>query len=97
MAFIVKRTFVRTDDSTAWPWESMSSADTSALVSARADNNVTQSTTTSDNGLLVSYTESCVSYDDYLPYFEVAMPIWTANNLGDTPNIDFSYEVIENS
>ena len=58
MAFIVKRTFVRTDDSTTWPWEAMSSADTSALVSARSDNNVTQTVTASDNGLVVSYTES---------------------------------------
>jgi hypothetical protein len=75
----------------------MSSADTSALVAARADHNVTQTVSASDNGLAVSYTESCASYDDYLPYFEVAQTIWNSNNLGDAPNIDFSYEVIENS
>ena len=97
MAFIVERTFARPDTSTAWPWESISSSDASALVSARAANNVTQTVQTSDNGLEVSYTESCASYEEYLVYFEKAQPIWVSNSLSEAPNINFSYKVIENS
>lgn len=97
MAFIVDRTFTRTDAGTAWPWESMAASDTSTLESSRTTHSVSQAITAADDGLSITYRESCASYDAYLPYFEVAQPIWQSNNLGTASGISFTHTVVENT
>jgi hypothetical protein len=100
MAFIIDRTFVRPNTSTAWPWSSIDSTLISQLNAAKATYNVTTTSTEAADGLSCVYTDSCPSYSDYYDYFTETRSIWSSVNLTsniENDNIVLTYNIVENT
>ena len=100
MAFIIDRTFVRPDTSTAWPWSGITSSLTNQLNAAKTTYSVTTTSTESADGLTCVYTDTCPTYSDYVNYFEDTKSIWNTVNLSSNitnDNITMTYNVVENT
>ena len=82
MAYTIERTFVRPDTSTAWPWDNFG-VDKEAEISAlRSTHSVTRSEgTLSSDGLSMTYTESCPSFDAYRSYHTEAKSVWVSGGI----------------
>lgn len=100
MAFIVKRTFVRPNTSTAWPWENFPVDKAAELEAKRSNFNVVKTESFSEDGLTATYTDSCPTYAEYCNYFEEAKPLWDEGGISsnaEANNVSVSHEVIENT
>ena len=69
MAYVIERTFVRPDTSTAWPWANVTSDKQTEIDAMRTAHNVTLTVTNSADNLSAVYTERCDSYNEYRYYF----------------------------
>ena len=100
MAFIVERTFVRPNTSTAWPWENFPVDKAAELEAKRSNFNVTKTESFSEDGLTATYRDSCPTYEEYYAYFIEAKTLWEEGSISSNAaanNVSISHEVIENT
>ena len=88
MAYVIERTFVRPDTSTAWPWDTFP-VDNSTQITAKRDSHGVSITDHPDSadGLSTRYTESCASYDVYSQYYDEVHPFWISGGLLTEQNL----------
>lgn len=100
MAYILERTFTRTDTSTPWPWSGMPADRQATLVSLRQTHGVTMTDSLSADGLVATYTDTAASESDYVAYFNAAQPHWQATDIegnASTNNVVIDFTVTENT
>lgn len=81
MAYVIERTFVRPDTSTAWPWETFGVDKEAEITALRETHGVTKTVSSSADQLTFTATESCSSYDVYCEYFFAAKSVWVTGGI----------------
>jgi hypothetical protein len=81
MAYVIERTFVRSNTETQWPSETFPVDKQTELLALRETHGVTHTASFSADGLSAVYTESCSSEQAYANYFSQAKAVWAAGNI----------------
>ena len=100
MAYILERTFTRTDTSTPWPWSGISDSIQAQIAGLRSTHGVTMAESISADGLVATYTDTCTSESAYGDYFEAAQVHWQSADVegaAESNNIIIDFAVLENT